>query len=274
MSERWQFFESLLRKRQLINKALGRAKAAARYLVDPNLILASAEDETSILFRGDPGCSEEALRVRNCFHSALALNPDLPDRIIRIQGMSGRKYRRFINNLVRDTPGAAYLEIGSWAGSTMCAAIAGNKVRALGIDNWSLYGGPKAEFKRNIGSVLTEDTDFEFIEADFRSVNYRELGAPFNIYLYDGPHKYQDQYDGVVLAQPALTDTFVLIMDDWNYPKVRKATHDAFVKLAIEVPYYIEIRTNQADCTAMRKGWRSDWHNGYFFAVCKKAGCR
>ena len=29
-----------------------------------------------------------------------------------------------------------YLEIGSWAGSTVCSAIYGNKVKALCIDNW------------------------------------------------------------------------------------------------------------------------------------------
>jgi len=227
-------------------------------------------EETCIVFHGDPTSCVEAGRVWNAFRSALALDNKLPDHIMKLPGMSGRKYRRFINRLVHETPDAAYLEIGCWSGSTTCAAMAGNKVRVVCIDNWSEFGGPKAEFEKNIASVISLQTDFRFIECDFRSVDYRALGKPLNVYLYDGPHQYQDQYDGIVIAQPALAETHVLVVDDWNWPFVRHGTLDALRALGIEVPFSIEVRTTQADCHPAHAGYSSDWHNGYFLAVCKK----
>src|SRR5437868_2345370 len=66
--------------------------------------------------------------------------------IYAVEGMSGLKYRYFINRLVGSVPDARYLEIGSWAGSTLCAAIHGNTVTAVAVDDWSQFGGPKEHF--------------------------------------------------------------------------------------------------------------------------------
>ena len=72
-----------------------------------------------------------------------------------IEGMSGKLYRFFINTLVRQLGDAAYLEVGSWAGSTLCSAIHDNKVRAVAIDNWSQFGGPKDLFFKNLRTFTT-----------------------------------------------------------------------------------------------------------------------
>ena len=165
---------------QLIRKGWGRLLQARHFLVDPTLFLVSTREETSIIFWGEPTSCVEASRIWDAFRTSMALDNDLPNHVMNLQGMSGRKYRRFINRLVNATPDAAYLEIGSWSGSTACAAIAENSIRVTCIDNWSQFGGLKAEFERNIGSVLSTRTDFRFIESDFRSINYRELGT-FNI---------------------------------------------------------------------------------------------
>ena len=63
--------------------------------------------------------------------------------IYAVDGMSGLKYRYFINTLVGAVPNARYLEIGSWAGSTLCAAIHGNKVTAVAVDDWSQFDESK-----------------------------------------------------------------------------------------------------------------------------------
>ena len=88
------------------------------------------------------------------------------------------------------------------AGSTATAALSGNTVKALCIDNWSEFGGPKAAFFANIEAVRSAAVDFRFIESDFRCVDYTSLGH-FNIYMFDGPHEEKDQYDGVMIARPA-----------------------------------------------------------------------
>lgn len=254
---------------QLIRKGWGRLHAAARFLVDPTLFLVSTREETSIVFTGEPTSCLEASHIWDAFRISLALSNDMPKHVMNLLGMSGRKYRRFINRLVSTTRNAAYLEIGSWSGSTACAAMVGNSVRVTCIDNWSQFDGPKAEFERNIASVLSPLTDFRLIESDFRSVDYRDLGV-FNIYLFDGPHEYQDQYDGIVIGQPALANQYVLIVDDWNWPAVRRGTQDALNAVGIDVLYSIEIRTTQTDCRPMQCSQKTDWHNGYFFAACRK----
>jgi hypothetical protein len=252
-----------------IHKGVGRFQQATRFLVDPSLVLTTTQEETFIVFQGDVASCAEAGRMQEAFVTSLAPASGLPSHVLSMRGMSGRKYRRFIHRLVGLTPNAAYLEIGSWTGSTACSAMSGNNIRALCIDNWALFGGPKAEFEKNIASVLHPDTDFRFIESDYRAIDYHSIGK-FNLYLFDGPHEYQDQYDGVVIAQPALAETYILIVDDWNWPGVRSGTRDALQTLDTEILYSIEIRTTQSDCRPMQTSHKSDWHNGYFFAACRK----
>ncbi len=183
--------------------------------------------------------------------------------------MSGRRYWGLINHLVNFTPNAAYLEVGSWKGSTACAAMAGNQVKMQCIDDWSEYGGPKEEFFANTGRWLTPDIEFDFLEQDCNETDFGALG-PFNIYFFDGPHSMPDTFNGIVNAQDALTPVHTLIMDDWNWPFVRKGTQDALDHLAHDVLATLKIRTTQDGSHPAIACEQSDWHNGYFIAVCRK----
>ena len=187
-----------------------------------------------------------------------------------MRGMSGQKYRSFINHLVGSTLHPRYLEIGSWAGSTAAAALHGNPVHALCIDNWSQFGGPRAEFFENMQKVLTKEIEFKFIEKDFRTVNYSQLGNTFNIYMFDGPHEEDDQYDGLVLVQAALDNRYFLIVDDWNWIQVRLGTLRALCDLKCKLVYGIELRTTLDNSNPKTASEKSDWHNGYFISVIQK----
>lgn len=229
-------------------------------------IAAGACDATPCISRqGDFSGGEGAL-IAQAFGRALQGEGRLPDAIRAIDGMSGQRYRSFINELVALHPEPRYLEIGSWMGSTATAAIYGNRVKATCIDNWSLFGGPKAEFLANIEKARGEGADFTFLEDDFRRVDYSAIGA-FNIYLFDGPHEEDDQYDGVILAQPALEKRFILIVDDWNWRQVRIGTFRALADLGCKASCSIEIRTSTDNAHARHAGRESDWHNGYFIAA-------
>src|SRR5262245_15381786 len=107
-------------------------------------------EETSITLSGRFEETAYGEGLRRSFDEALALRTKLPEWIRTMPGMSGRKYRCLINNLIGRLADARYLEVGSWAGSTACSAIYGNRVRALCIDNWSEFDGPKAEFQQNV----------------------------------------------------------------------------------------------------------------------------
>jgi SAM-dependent methyltransferase len=240
-------------------------------------------NETSIRFHGNAGSSPEGKLLWRSFIQALALDTKLPETIVTLRGMSGRKYRYLINNLVGAMENARYLEIGCWLGSTTCAAIYGNKLDVLCIDNWSQFGDPREEFLQNVNAAKNEAVNFRFMEADFRSIDYSKIGR-FNVYMFDGPHLEKDQYDGVRLAQPALDQTSIYIVDDWNYLSVRKGTSDAIRDEKLDVLFSITIRTMQDDTFDPSQDAEqpvitnhrqiqvpiSDWHNGYFLAACRK----
>jgi len=248
-----------------------------------NKIVLSPKEETSILQEGDFDRNSYSKILRIAFFQSLAMNTKIPDWIKFMPGMSGRKYRYLINNLVSSIEDARYLEIGCWAGSTVCSVLYGNEVKVLCIDNWSEFTNPKTinpslnvknpkkEFEINTKKVISEKINFKFIESDFRKINYNEVGK-FNIYFFDGPHEMKDQYDGIAIVQPSLDDTFILIIDDWNVLKVRQGTLNAISDLSIKIISKIEIMTMQNNVVSklLQKYQFSDWHNGYLIAVCQK----
>ena len=206
----------------------------------------------------------------NAFDRALALDGKVSAATLMMTGMSGRSYRTLINNLIASVPDPRYLEIGSWMGSTACSVMDGNAARVVCIDNWSQFDGPKEAFLANTAACVTMHVRFDFIESDFRAVDYAGLGH-FNIYLFDGPHSPQDHYDGVAMPLVALDHEFFFIVDDWNWEGVRYGTLQALRAAGLQLLYSIEIRTTQDGTHAASVGQHSDWHNGYFIAVLRKA---
>jgi len=218
-----------------------------------------------IEFKGDFKFDNTARNILTAFTSSIDSKHKLSQNVINMKGMSGTKYRYWINNFVSLQKNSRYLEIGSWRGSTACSAMLGNKLSLTCIDNWSEFLAPKKNFLKNIKMCENSESEFKFIESDFRSVDYQSIGK-FDIYLFDGPHLEKDQYDGIQLALPALDETFTLIVDDWNWEQVRDGTNRALNDLGINTHCSITITTNA------NPHWMeaTDWHNGYFIALCSK----
>lgn len=225
-------------------------------------------EETKTTFSGtwDHPASE---RLRDAWFAAIAMDYKISEAVRTMQGMSGKKFRYLLNRLVEYTPDSRYLEIGSWAGSTACSAMYGNKSAITCIENWEHFGGPRDAFMRNIQACTNSDITTNLIENDFRKVDYKDIGK-YNIYMYDGPHALEDQYDGIIIAQPALDDVYTLIVDDWNQVNdVQAGTHKALEELGHKIICSIEIIT-ASDARISISHERSDWHNGYFLAVVSK----
>lgn len=103
-------------------------------------------DENNVLFD---------LLWKSFFEAMNDHSPNLLSTVMHMKGGSGRRYRRFVNNIVRrmiDLKGdARYLEVGSWFGSTICSAMCGNiGAKGFAVDNWSQFGGPKQDFISNV----------------------------------------------------------------------------------------------------------------------------
>jgi len=267
--DRWNFFLGPMRK--VVSIARARLLESF-YRWSLRQTYSRCRELPCISLRGDFSTLPASLLLKDSLSIAIANIDNLPDFVRRIEGMSGQKYRTFINHFVKSHLDARYLEIGSWQGSTAAAALYGNSVKALCIDNWSQFGGPKSTFLTNLERVRSQSptVDFHFMESDFRRVDYTSLGR-FNIFLFDGPHEEPDQYDGIMIARPALEQSFTLIVDDWNWRQVRLGTFRAIRDGGYTIASSIEIRTTHDNSHAPVSGKSSDWHNGYFIAVLVKS---
>jgi predicted O-methyltransferase YrrM len=155
-----------------------------------------------------------------------------------VGAMCGHRYRAFLNHLASQVPPAeAYLEIGIHIGGTLISALIGNKtVTAYACDNWSfkqsLTGNPKAEFMSNWTRNLAK-----LPPIDIRDMSCWELlknpgfSKPIGMYFYDAGHSEEDQYKAVMEAFPYLAKTSIVVIDDFNWPDVRKGTARALAAL-------------------------------------------
>ena len=123
------------------------------------------------------------------------------------------------------------------------------------------------QFSKNIEKYLSKNTDYTFINNDFRKINYESIGK-HNVYLFDGPHHLKIIY-GVKITQPALSEKYIFIVDDWNWDQVRDGTTAAIEHLKLNVISKLEIRTTHDGSNALAFGQNSDWHQGYCFFVIK-----
>lgn len=205
----------------------------------------------------------ESVRLQKAFEKTEKDEHNLSDFILKMHGASGIKYRKLINNLVSITPDARYLEIGCWTGSTACSAINNNIIKATCIDNFAWNS--KVQLETNLKSVTNDNVEIRLIESDFRKVDYSKIGL-HNLYMFDGPHLEQDQFDGVNMVLEALDKCFILIVDDYNAPEVRRGTLNAITQSNLEIVSSITITTPNTG----PRNENSDWHFGYFISVIKK----
>ena len=208
-----------------------------------------------------------------------------------VQGMSGVHFRHFLNALLNVTGarlagrGARYLEIGCYKGSTASAALFGNSgAHAVLVDNWSMFGGPRKEFERNVRAASGADAgtaafggasaSYRVIESDVWAPSFvrdtlPQLGV-FDVYFFDGPHGYDDQYRAITefrgnmhsLSENGGGGTVVLV-DDWNYAAVRNATLHGVRDSGLITLFKREVRTGHRPIRDWVNGTSSHmWHNG------------
>ena len=205
--------------------------------------------------------------IETAFEKAENNTSKLSNAILELDGMTGNKTRHFYNNLL-NTPDARYLEIGSWKGSSVCSAMFENKAKVVCIDNWSEFGGPKDEFWTNFESYKGEN-DAVFIESDCYKVDVSLL-PQFNIFMYDGCHSAESHYKALVHYYSCLDDTFIFIVDDWNWDTVRNGTMDSIRHLNLKVLYEKEIRLTYDNSHTPQPEAKLTWWNGIYIAILQK----
>jgi hypothetical protein len=201
------------------------------------------------------------MRIQNILDNAVKKKnwSQLPDGG-RSSGMdlTGRYVRNILNTVCSDV--SSYLEIGLYRGGTFEAALYGNSVFALGVDDWSQNWGPNSsrdEFYNRMNSVRGNNT----VEIREKSCWDVMVSGPFDAYFFDGPHGYQDQYDALVKFYSAMADDFIYIVDDYDEvksPEVVRAVKDSLVDLKVEIlsEYYFPASDG--------------FHEGVYFSALRK----
>lgn len=185
--------------------------------------------------------------------------------ILEYDGYTGTRTRHFYNNICNSDKlqNIKYLEIGTWNGSSSMSAAYKNKISALFIDNWSQFGGDPGIFKDNMSKYGT-DAEVFLLESDCWEVNLDELDmGPFNVYLFDGDHSELDHFKALDYYHPVLEDTFIFIVDDWNWPNVRDGTMRAIDKLNLHVLFRHEEFVSEDELKGMPEHHgKKTWWNG------------
>ena len=133
-------------------------------------------------------------------------------------------------------PGESYVEVGSYYGASLIGAMRGNTGDFVAIDLFSFEAHevkgrklPAASRKgleenlRRFGlerATILEGDAFEVIEGGL--LGERRVG----VYYYDGPHDYDSQVRGLRAIEPWLTDEALLVVDDFDWEQVDRATRD------------------------------------------------
>lgn len=203
--------------------------------------------------------------VKESINKAEKLQSKLIPSIMKIHGMSSPKVRHLLNN-VCSLPQTTYLEIGSWKGSTLVGALYKNNesvIDAVAIENFSEFGGPRAEFNHHRYSFI-KDAHLHFYEVDAFNVDPTTLCEyPINVYFYDGGHSPLEQMKAFTSYNQVFDDVFIAIVDDWNWGDVRSGTAGAFQKLGYKILYERALFTNA-------NGDMDSWWNGIYIAVIRK----
>lgn len=147
------------------------------------------------------------------------LNPLLP-----IRRMSTIANAAVLNTAVHEMdPGHAFVNVGVWNGFTFLAAMAANGEKAcIGVDNFSEFGGPKQDFLARF--VEHRTPSHRFFDRDYVDFFAAGLDRPLGVYLYDGEHGYENQYRGLMIADPFYAEDAIVIVDDTNLDRARDAT--------------------------------------------------
>mgnify|MGYP005625301545 CR=1 FL=1 len=203
--------------------------------------------------------------LRKTLDDAVSLHftSKLPDGgSIDMLDLTGHSVRNIVNNICANDD-IKYLEIGLYRGGIFSSALYQNKIRAVGIDDWSQNWGPndpQKVFNDRI-SGLKKDSHIDIINSDCWAEGL--LGdEKFNVYTFDGPHGWQDQYDGLCKYIQNMHDIFIYIVDDYDNKKSPEVV-DA-VQSSIK-----DLKLNILSEHTMPAGY--GYHEGVYFSCLEKS---
>ena len=162
-----------------------------------------------------------------------------------VPGLTRPNNLALLNHAASQLPsGEMYVEVGSLRGTSLIAAMLDNDEKTfVAIDDFSRPEATRAELERNLKRFGCEQA--KILEGDaFEILRVGDpllKGQPAGVYYYDAAHTYEQQYEGLKLAESYLADRALLIVDDSDWDFVAQATEDYLrdqrqAELVLELP--------------------------------------
>jgi hypothetical protein len=116
----------------------------------------------------------------------------------------------------------AFVNVGIWHGFTFLSGIVHNPQKtAIGIDNFSQFGGPRDAFLCRFNHYKSNKHIFHEMDCfEYFQKFHRET---IGLYVYDADHSYESQLKGLQIAEPFFGPGCLILIDDTNIQSVRKA---------------------------------------------------
>jgi hypothetical protein len=176
----------------------------------------------------------------------LAIKP-----LCQIPRMSTPAIAALINRGVAAMPWShVFVNVGVWNGFTFLSGLAGNSSKlCIGVDNFSQFGGPKDSFLARFERLRS--ANHRFYDMDYKEYFQTVHREPIGFYLYDGEHSYQNQLDGLRLAERFFGPNCYIMIDDTNDQAPRAATSDFVRSSRNEYETILDVTT----CANMHPTW-------------------
>ena len=142
------------------------------------------------------------------------------------------------------SPASCFVNVGVWHGFTLLAGLAGNAEKTcIGVDNFSEFGGPREWFLREFDR--RRGPNHFFYDMDYKAYFSSKHVGPIGMYLYDGEHGYENQLEGLRVAEPFFSDGCIVLVDDTNWEEPRRATLDFIAGSRSRYEILLDQRTAQ-----------------------------
>ncbi|MBB2891365.1 class I SAM-dependent methyltransferase [Flexivirga oryzae] len=153
-----------------------------------------------------------------------------------VEGFTGTNELAVLNAAAAALPDdEAYLEVGTFKGRSLVAAVQGNeRTRFYAIENFLEFGmtgqDARAELQDNL-ERLAGDADVHLLEGDAFTLMAQPgvIDRPIGVYFYDGDHTLLAHYLALAVVEPLLADEALVLVDDASWKVVQRA-HRLFLR--------------------------------------------
>ena len=201
-------------------------------------------------------------RIKSSYNDAVMFRSNIANENSIRHGFSAKMFQHFINNIA-SYPSTRYLEVGIYNGSSLTAVLENNNdVTALAIDSFDpSFHLTNLGMKEEVLAAVSDHVNrgqLKVVISDCWDVSLPVItdfynGRTADVYFYDAGHEYADHFMSLTKFITVTDKTFIFMVDDWNWPNVKRGTYDAIRTLQLDIVYAMEVVTGDN---------HPYWHNG------------